>query len=91
MQDGESILFDDELVRLGLVTEYTHPLLGRTRQFGNLITFDGTPGVQDRPTPRVGEDTRELLDRLGYDEAAIDDLHDRNVVTWPGDDYAFQV
>jgi crotonobetainyl-CoA:carnitine CoA-transferase CaiB-like acyl-CoA transferase len=91
MMDGEHVLFDDELVRLGLVAEYTHPLLGRTRQFGNLVTFDGTPGVQDRPTPRVGEDTRALLERLGYDEFAIQDLYDRRVVTWPGDDYAFQV
>jgi crotonobetainyl-CoA:carnitine CoA-transferase CaiB-like acyl-CoA transferase len=91
MIDGEHVLFDDELVRLGLVTEYEHPLLGRTRQFGNLVSFGDTPGVQDRPTPRLGEDTRELLGRLGYDEAAMQDLHDRAVVTWPGDDYPFRV
>jgi crotonobetainyl-CoA:carnitine CoA-transferase CaiB-like acyl-CoA transferase len=91
MIDGEHILFDDELVRLGLVTEYEHPLLGRTRQFGNLVTFGDTPGVQDRPTPRLGEDTRALLGRLGYDSAAMQDLHDRGVVTWPGDDYPFRV
>jgi len=91
MLDGEHVLFDDELFRLGLVTEYVHPILGRTRQFGNLVTFDGTPAVQDRPTPRVGEDTRELLARIGYGEAEMQDLKDRGVVTWPGDDYAFPV
>ena len=90
--DGETILFDDELVRLGLVAEYEHPLLGRVRQFGNLITFSDTPG---RPGARrrrcVGEHTREILRELGYDDADVDDLHARGVVTWPGDDYAFGV
>jgi crotonobetainyl-CoA:carnitine CoA-transferase CaiB-like acyl-CoA transferase len=89
--DGETILFDEELFRLGLVTEHVHPLLGRVRQFGNLITFSETPGQQNRPTPRVGEDTQAILGELGFGEATITDLHDRGVVTWPGPDYAFQV
>ena len=89
--DGETILFDDELVRLGLVTEYDHALLGRIRQFGNLITFSDTPGRQDRPTPMVGEHTREILGELGYDEAAIDGFQKRGVVTWPDENYPFPV
>jgi crotonobetainyl-CoA:carnitine CoA-transferase CaiB-like acyl-CoA transferase len=89
--DGETILFDDELVRLGLVTEYDHALLGRIRQFGNLITFSDTPGRQDRPTPMVGEHTREILGELGYDEAAMDAFHERGVVTWPDENYPFPV
>jgi crotonobetainyl-CoA:carnitine CoA-transferase CaiB-like acyl-CoA transferase len=89
--DGETILFDEELVRLGLVSEHVHPLLGRVRQFGNLITFSDTPGKQDRPTPRVGEDTQAILGELGFSAADITALHDRSVVTWPGPDYAFQV
>jgi crotonobetainyl-CoA:carnitine CoA-transferase CaiB-like acyl-CoA transferase len=89
--DGETVLFDDELVRLGLVTEYRHPLLGRVRQFGNLITFSDTPARQERAAPMVGEHTREILDELGYDAAAIDDLGARRVVTWPDADYPFPV
>ena len=89
--DGETILFDDELVRLGLVTEYDHALLGRIRQFGNLITFSDTPGRQDRPTPMVGEHTREILGELGYDEAAIEGFQKRGVVTWPDENYPFPV
>jgi crotonobetainyl-CoA:carnitine CoA-transferase CaiB-like acyl-CoA transferase len=87
--DGETILFDDDLFRLGLVAEYEHPRLGRVRQFGNLITFSDTPGHQVRATPMQGQHTREILDELGYDDAAIDDYGARGVVTWPGDDYPY--
>jgi crotonobetainyl-CoA:carnitine CoA-transferase CaiB-like acyl-CoA transferase len=89
--DGETILFDDELLRRGLVAEYHHPLLGRVRQFGNLITFSNTPGKQERPAPMVGQHTKEILAELGYDGPAIDDFYSRGVVTWPGDDYGFPV
>ena len=89
--DGETILFDDELLRLGLVAEYEHPLLGRVRQAGNLISFSDTPGRAERAAPLVGEHTREILAELGYDGATMDDLHARDVVTWPGEDYPFEV
>ena len=89
--DGETILFDEELVRRGLVTEYHHPLLGRVRQFGNLITFSDTPGRQERASPLAGQHTREILSELGYGDADLDSLHASGIVTWPGDDYAFPV
>jgi crotonobetainyl-CoA:carnitine CoA-transferase CaiB-like acyl-CoA transferase len=89
--DGETILFDDELLRLGLITEYEHPLLGRVRQFGNLITFSDTPGRQEQATPLLGQHTREILAELGYSDATAADYHSRGVVTWPGDDYLFPV
>jgi crotonobetainyl-CoA:carnitine CoA-transferase CaiB-like acyl-CoA transferase len=89
--DGESILFDEDLHRLGLVTEYAHPLLGRVRQFGNLITFSDTPGRQERATPMVGQDTRDILAEMGYDDVAVSDLHDRGVVYWPDENYRWGV
>jgi crotonobetainyl-CoA:carnitine CoA-transferase CaiB-like acyl-CoA transferase len=73
------------------VTEYEHPRLGRVRQFGNLITFSDTPARQERPTQMVGEHTREILGELGYDDAAIDDLGARRIVTWPDENYPFPV
>ncbi len=89
--DGETILFDDELVRLGLVTEYQHPLLGRVRQFGNLITFSETPGKQERASPMVGQHTQEILAELGYDDASVKDYRARGVVTWPDETYRYRV
>jgi crotonobetainyl-CoA:carnitine CoA-transferase CaiB-like acyl-CoA transferase len=89
--DGETILFDEELVRAGLVTEYEHPMLGRVRQFGNLITFSDTPGKQERATPMLGQHTREILAELGYDDAAASDYRATGVVAWPDDSYRFPV
>jgi crotonobetainyl-CoA:carnitine CoA-transferase CaiB-like acyl-CoA transferase len=89
--DGETILFDDDLFRLGLITEYQHPLLGRVRQFGNLISFSDTPGQQQRATPLLGQHTRVILAELGYPDDTVADSYSRGVVTWPGDDYPFPV
>ncbi|MBT4670703.1 MAG: CoA transferase, partial [Rhodospirillaceae bacterium] len=36
-----------------------------------------------RQAPKVGEHTREILDELGLDEAAIDELQGQGVVIWP--------
>ncbi len=89
--DGETILFDEELVRAGLVTEYEHPILGRVRQFGNLITFSDTPGRQERATPLLGQHTREILAELGIDGEAAEAYRSRGVVAWPDDDYRWPV
>jgi crotonobetainyl-CoA:carnitine CoA-transferase CaiB-like acyl-CoA transferase len=89
--DGETMLFDEELVRLGLVTEYEHPMLGNVRQFGNLITFSDTPGRQERATPMLGQHTREILTDVGYSDAEIDALRASGTVSWPDDSYSFPV
>jgi crotonobetainyl-CoA:carnitine CoA-transferase CaiB-like acyl-CoA transferase len=44
------------------------------------VGLSRTPPVIDRPTPRLGEHTDEILAELGYDAAAIADLHERKVV-----------
>ncbi len=64
-QGGDLILFDADNERLGLVAEYEHPIMGLMRQFGATIDFSDTPGCIHGPPPRVGEDTREVLDWLG--------------------------
>jgi crotonobetainyl-CoA:carnitine CoA-transferase CaiB-like acyl-CoA transferase len=89
--DGETVLFDGELERLGLVAEHRHPLLGRVRQSGNLITFSATPGSQQKAAPMLGEHTREILAELGYDDAEAEAYRSEGIVSWPGEDYPFEV
>jgi crotonobetainyl-CoA:carnitine CoA-transferase CaiB-like acyl-CoA transferase len=88
---GELQHFDADNERLGLVAEYDHPLLGRMRQYGNLIDFSETPGLIHGPPPLVGEHTVEILEWLGYTQAEMDELKSQGVVYWPGDDYRWNV
>lgn len=89
--DGAAFVFDPDLARLGVVVEHTHPVAGPIHQFGNLMTFGGTPTKPLRTAPMLGQHTREILTELGYDAAAIDDLHARGVVTWPDENYPFPI
>ena len=85
--DGEQVLYDADNERLGLVAEYTHPIVGVMRQFGDLIRFSETPGHVNGPPPLVGQDTREILHELGYRDADVDTLNEKNVVYVADDDY----
>jgi crotonobetainyl-CoA:carnitine CoA-transferase CaiB-like acyl-CoA transferase len=87
--DGEVALHDADNERLGLVTEYDHPILGNLRQFGTLIDFSATPTGPYAPPPLVGEHTRHILERLHYSGEEIDDLLARGVVYEPTDEGAY--
>lgn len=78
--DGETVLFDDENLRLGLVTENPHPIAGRLRQFGNLMRFSDTPSTVLRAPWVRGQHTLEIVRWLGYDEPSIDDYLQRGII-----------
>jgi crotonobetainyl-CoA:carnitine CoA-transferase CaiB-like acyl-CoA transferase len=86
---GRLALYDADAERLGLVTEYEHPLVGRLRQFGETISFSDTPGRIFGPPPRVGEHTRMLLEELGVPSADHERLRADGVVGWPDETYAW--
>ncbi|HSO95946.1 MAG TPA: CoA transferase [Acidimicrobiia bacterium] len=86
---GRLALYDADAERLGLVTQYEHPLMGRLRQFGETISFSDTPGRIFGPPPRVGEHTRALLEELGISTADQDRLRAEGVVGWPDESYAW--
>jgi len=86
---GKVALFDADAERLGLVTEYEHPLVGRLRQFGETISFSDTPGRISGPPPRVGEHTRVLLEELGVRADDHERLRAQGIVGWPDDNYAW--
>ena len=57
-----------------------HPDLGEKRYAGHSWRIDGLSERSDRPPPRLGEHSRDLLrERLGLSESEIDDLFDRGV------------
>jgi crotonobetainyl-CoA:carnitine CoA-transferase CaiB-like acyl-CoA transferase len=72
--DGRLLLADETNVALGLVADYEHPVLGRLRQFGELMALSDTPGRIAGPPPLVGQHTRQVLRQLQYRDADIDTL-----------------
>jgi crotonobetainyl-CoA:carnitine CoA-transferase CaiB-like acyl-CoA transferase len=84
--DGAVALHDADNERLGLVTEYPHPMLGSVRQFGTLIDFSETPTGPYGPPPLLGQHTRVIMERLGYSNDEIDDLLDRGILYEPTED-----
>ena len=87
-EGGHRPLYDSDADRLGLVVEYDHPIVGRMRQFGELINFSDTPARVFGPPPRVGEHTLEILAELGR-SADADTLAAAGVVYWPDERYAW--
>jgi crotonobetainyl-CoA:carnitine CoA-transferase CaiB-like acyl-CoA transferase len=89
--EGQLVLFDADNERLGLVTEYEHPLMGLLRQYGTLVDFSDTPPEITSPPPMVGQHTREVLAWLGHSDREIDDLRAAGVVSWPDERYMWSV
>ena len=58
----------------------THPRLGAVDQVAIPFSLSATPAGIRTPPPILGEHSREILDELGYDPAAIDGLVARGVV-----------
>jgi crotonobetainyl-CoA:carnitine CoA-transferase CaiB-like acyl-CoA transferase len=85
--DGELALHDADNERLGLVAEYEHPKLGRMRQYGTLVDFSDTPTGPYSPPPLVGQHTRTIMHRIGFDDVSVDDYLARSIVYEPDDDY----
>ena len=48
----------------GTFFEYDHPTAGRLRQARTPAVFHGTPAVNRRPAPELGEHTAEIIDPL---------------------------
>jgi crotonobetainyl-CoA:carnitine CoA-transferase CaiB-like acyl-CoA transferase len=84
-QGGETVLHDEDNLKMGLAVVYEHPMLGMLRQFGLLVDLSETPGRVAGPPPMVGQHTREILSWAGFDDATAERLRADGVVGWPDD------
>jgi crotonobetainyl-CoA:carnitine CoA-transferase CaiB-like acyl-CoA transferase len=62
------------------ITSYEHPIVGRMESFGLLFDLEDTPGRIYGPPLVPGQDTRAILDELGYDDERVEKLLAAGVV-----------
>lgn len=74
MHDLQSVLHDPHLEATGFFTSVEHPTEGTIRSMRMPVAFANSPADAPRPTPRLGEHTREVLREAGFDAAEIESL-----------------
>ena len=75
LHDIDSLIADPHLAATGFVSEIDHPSEGRLRQIGIPVRLSGTPVAStQRPAPRLGEHSAEVLAEIGYSSTQIAQL-----------------
>jgi CoA:oxalate CoA-transferase len=54
--------------------EVDHPVAGRVKMTGFNVKLSQTPSAMRFPAPTLGQHTRHVLHRLGYQDEVIDEL-----------------
>ena len=77
----DQVFADPQVKHLGIRRPVDHPKLGSFDIVGQPIHMSAFPQPERlRPTPDQGQHTDEVLHELGYDAAAIAELHGKGVV-----------
>lgn len=64
-----------EAAARGVVTRIAHPVVGWVPNIAMPIRYSGTPMVDPKPAPAIGQHTEQVLaEVLGYDAARLDQL-----------------
>jgi crotonobetainyl-CoA:carnitine CoA-transferase CaiB-like acyl-CoA transferase len=74
---------DPQAVHNGTVTELTHPRFGSYRAVQNPLRLSRTPVEARGYAADLGEHSRQILQEIGFDVAAVEDLLRSGVVTEP--------
>jgi crotonobetainyl-CoA:carnitine CoA-transferase CaiB-like acyl-CoA transferase len=74
-------VFDDPQVKhIGIPKQIVHPTMGASNLVGSPINMSDTPPRFFRAAPLLGEQTQEILQRLGYDADEIKMLRTSGVI-----------
>jgi crotonobetainyl-CoA:carnitine CoA-transferase CaiB-like acyl-CoA transferase len=68
------------LAATGFFELHDHPAVGKVRMTRPPTKFSKTPAAIRRHAPRLGENSREILDEAGYEENEIAALAERGIV-----------
>jgi crotonobetainyl-CoA:carnitine CoA-transferase CaiB-like acyl-CoA transferase len=74
-------VFDNPQIKhMGIPRQITHPRMGTSNLVGSPINMSDTPPRFVRPAPLLGEQTEEILERMGYGKETIKELRDNKVI-----------
>jgi formyl-CoA transferase len=76
----DQMFADPQVKHVGMAVPMPHPKRDDAAVVNQAVELSRTPSVIDRPTPKLGAHTGEILAELGYDGAAIGDLRKRKVI-----------
>lgn len=75
------VLEDRNLIERGMIQQMEDPFLGPILAYGSPITFSASLPVRPSPSPRLGENSDEILRKYaGLNTAEISDLRSKNVI-----------
>lgn len=74
------LIHDPHVLHRQMIVELDHPVLGKVKQSGIPIKLSDTPGRIRKFSPQIGENTREVLESLGYGDTQISLLQRTGVV-----------
>jgi crotonobetainyl-CoA:carnitine CoA-transferase CaiB-like acyl-CoA transferase len=76
----EEVFSHPQVVENDMVVEMTHPVAGCVKMLGIPFTLSRNPGAIQRPSPVLGEHSREILLELGYHESDIQSMKNAGAV-----------
>ena len=77
---SEIFLDDPHAAANDMIAIHQHPVIGWMRVARHYVRFGNTEVAQGRPTPLLGEHTREVLQEVGFTEQDISELYTKGVV-----------
>jgi crotonobetainyl-CoA:carnitine CoA-transferase CaiB-like acyl-CoA transferase len=80
LHDIDSLTRDPHLEAVGMIRQVVHPSEGAMRQIGVPVRLSGTPVLDEqRPAPRLGQHSEEVLREAGFSAGDIESLRARGI------------
>jgi crotonobetainyl-CoA:carnitine CoA-transferase CaiB-like acyl-CoA transferase len=76
----EEVGTDSQVIHRGMITEISLPSREKVRQVAHPLKFSETPSEVRRPAPKLGENTNEILQSLGYTKDEIEELRKEQAI-----------